>query len=142
MKQAFTLMEMQAAVLIGLIVTALAGAFLNYEYERQFRMDEQAQIRMTARAIDATLQWACFQAVAMELLEDGLLIYTADHIWQLKGNDLLRNGRSMIDHRMTVQFSGIQLSGVRLELDVDLASANFSEGARFEYVLDNGAVGL
>ncbi len=139
-KHGFTLMEMQAAMFIGLTVTALAGAFLTFEYERQFRVQRQAQLRMTARSIDATIQYACFQAVAVELSGDGALVYTADHIWQIKPDDILRNGVSLIDKRMAVHFQSFELTNTQLKLDLVLGEDFYREQVQYVYILDGGLV--
>ena len=136
----FTLLELQASLFVGTLVVMLAGSLLLGEHARQIRLEQRARLVLLQDRVDGTLQWACFQAEALELAPTRIVFQARDGLWSLGQDGLTRDLKPLLRENEGVQLTSAKLSGQSLTLNLDFRYGEERERVTWRYHLGTGVL--
>ena len=134
----FTLLELQAALFLGMVVVMLAGTLLHGEHARQIQLDRRARLRMLAARVDTTLQWACFRSETVETDPKRVVIHTRDDVWALDSNGFSRDFQPLLPEHQTAHLVSARIHQSELTLELALQAEGLTETVVFRYHLGKG----
>ncbi|MCB1049817.1 MAG: hypothetical protein H6510_16695 [Acidobacteria bacterium] len=141
MRYGFTLMEMQAALFLGLVVSGLAFLLLRFEAERNIRVEQIASLRQEALKLDATLQYTLAESQLLEWTPQSVLIQDlADQTVQLSPQGFQVNHRDAFLPDLSCQVESVQVANSVLKISLSLSQRNFTEHFLFSYLVPASAV--
>jgi len=132
----FTLLELQVAVLLGVVVAALSGLLLTLAFQRQIETAARAEIRHEIARLDGTLQWALFGAEQVLLGPERVAIRGRGVLLELGPSGLLVDGQSRAREAVTVSLEGAREEAGLLALDLAMVHRGETTVVRLHYPLE------
>ncbi|CAM2010854.1 hypothetical protein [Acanthopleuribacter pedis] len=110
-RPAFTLLELQAALFLGVVVASLAGLLLFYEWERQVRVAAEERLQAAVQRADATLQWLLTAAESGEITENRLVCVRDGETWIFDAEGIHHGTSALFAAAVQPVFSDFTVSG-------------------------------
>lgn len=117
-RRAFTLLELQAALYLGLVISSLAALLLFYEWERQVRVQEESRLQAAVQGADATLQWALLTTHHGEIKPERLACVGDDSQWSFDQRGIFCGPKNLNQALVEVSFSNFKTENNDLLCDL------------------------
>ncbi len=122
-KRGFTLLELQAALYLGLVISSLAALLLFYEWERQVRVQEESRLQAAVQSADATLQWALLTTHHGELSPQRLSCEGDEDGWSFDQRGIFCGGKNLNQAFVAYSFSNFKIENNDLLCDLEVQLA-------------------
>lgn len=122
-RRGFTLLEFQAALYLGLVISSLAALLLFYEWERQVRVQEESRLQAAVQSADATLQWALLTTHQGELSPQRLSCKGDDEGWSFDQRGIFCGGKNLNQAFVEYSFSNFKIENKTLVCDLEVQLA-------------------
>lgn len=136
MKQGFTLMELQASMVLGVVVCGLAFLLLRFEMERSLRVESLALLRNEARKLDGTLQFLLQEGETLQWTENGfLLLGKGDRQFVCHSNNLSWDRRPFLHPDLGFRLELASVHNSEFQLRLALFTPIVEESYVLKYLL-------
>jgi len=132
----FTLLELQVAIFLGVVVVSLFGLLLTLEVERGVRTKDRAELRTAIARVDGTVQWSLFGANQVLVAPDRVVVQGRGQSLELSSSGCALDGVALLDPKVAIALEEAVLVDGLLRASVRLETAHAVERVDLEYVLE------
>jgi hypothetical protein len=143
MNRGFTLVELQTAAFIGILLIAAGSSLLNYQSKHLQLARLESQFAQEATRFDSTLQTLLLEAERLEISSQRLIIHTDRDIWLFDQTGCQRNLKPVPNFFENVQFSDFKKAPGRLNCTLTITTMDEEQRSyHFTYSLQARGAGL
>lgn len=133
MKRATSLLELQLAIVTGMLVAVIAGQLVLRQWLRFQTIREHIALGQTKELLGSNLQYLIWNTPKNELLLTPNLLGSPKNQWQLTGKGFYLYDRPFQPFGFHCRLENVQQAGARLTVRVSLHSDHLHETAEWVY---------
>ncbi len=131
----FSLVELKAATILGMIVVVLAGIILQYEWSRHMSVRRWDRLTQSINQLDSQLFYLVWDCQYLEVQKKQCHFITSDRVWILKQDEFSCNGNSCLSYNIVLEIDSIQPYAEILQINGRMTYDDISEQFEFSYPL-------